>query len=227
MVTKIWNSFRFISLHLEGYEPQLSDLTEVMDNFIIFRLNQVINSCTDYFDHYDFRLARNTVIEFFWKEFCDNYLEIVKDRLYNVEQRGEIARKSALFALYTAGRTIIGLLAPFLPYITEEIYDQLYKEEGVDSIHLSKWPQLVDLEFSDNLESQGNMFFELLAQLREFRGSQGLSQKAEIAKAVLKTGSDNLKLFENIQEDFLATTHILDLQKVNSGDDQSYSLEFI
>ncbi|MGC9367441.1 MAG: valine--tRNA ligase [bacterium] len=227
VVTKIWNSFRFISMHLEGYTPELSDLSEAMDNFIIYRLNQVISACTDYFDHYDFRLARNTVIEFFWKEFCDNYLEIVKDRLYNAEQRGEKARKSALFTLYTAGRAIIGLLAPFLPYITEEIYDQLFTQEGVESIHLSKWPQPVKLEIDDSLEIQGNMFFELLAQLREFRGSQGLSQKAEIAQAVLKTSSDNLKLFENIQEDFLATTHILNLKKVSSEQDESYSLEFV
>jgi len=228
VITKIWNSFRFISMFLEDYQSKQDIKLETIDRYLLMNLNQVIKKATEYFDNYDFRLARNTVVDFFWKNFCDNYLEIIKDRLYNTEKRSKDEKISALYTLYITGRTLLGLLAPFLPYITEELYQNLYRDQEESmSIHLTKWPEKLDVKTDERAARAGDMFIEFLMSVREYKGNQGLSQKTDIKRAVIYSTEEDREIFSEVEIDFLSTTHILDLKYSKLKEEGKYYIEII
>lgn len=212
--TKIWNAFRFISLHLEDYKPEKPQELEVIDTYLLYRIDKAIKSTTEYFEKYDFRLARNVIVDFFWKDFCDNYLEIIKDRLYNPDKRGKAAKDSALWTIFHLGRTLLGLFAPYLPFITEEIYDKLYKKhENTFSVHITSWPKPINPPIDDETICAGDMFYTYLAKIREIKGNKGLSQKEKIKKVSLYGTQVQQQCFLKVEKDFLATTHIVELSK--------------
>src|SRR3989344_6867620 len=123
--TKLWNAAKFTLMHLEEYHS--GEITETFDKWLLSKLNKLILDCTDSFDKYEYSRTKAEVENFFWHTFCDQYLEIVKDRLYNPEKRGENQRKSGQAALYQTLNSILKLMAPIMPHITEEIY-QSYQE---------------------------------------------------------------------------------------------------
>jgi valyl-tRNA synthetase len=225
--TKIWNAFRFISLHLEQYEIQKPPTLEAIDAYLLSRYNHVIKNATDYFEKYEFRLARNIIIDFFWKDFCDNYLEIIKDRLYNPDKRGNQAKNSALFTTYTIGRTLLGLFAPYLPFITEELYQKLYRRhENVLSLHITQWPEPLKFTMNNTIKTAGDMFFTFLAATREMRGNRGISQKEEIKTATIYATETEQRAFKSVETDFLATTHLREFTKQQIEDSGKYRIEF-
>jgi valyl-tRNA synthetase len=225
--TKIWNAFRFISLHLEKYEIQKPKKLEAIDAYLLSRHNHVIKHATDYFEQYEFRLARNVIVDFFWKDFCDNYLEIIKDRLYNPDKRGVQAKNSALFTTCTMGRTLLGLFAPYLPFIAEELYQRLYRKyENVLSIHVTQWPEPLKFTMDDTITMAGNMFFTFLAATREMKGNRGISQKEEIKKAIIYATDTEHRAFKSIETDFLATTHLCEYTKQQNENSGQYRIEF-
>lgn len=122
-----------------------------MDRWVLTKLNKIIKESTESFDKYEYSKTKQSVETFFWQQFCDNYMEIIKDRIYNPQTRGEQAKKAAQHCLYTTTLAILKMLAPIMPYITEATY-QLYfaEKEGNKSIHKSAWPEydekLVDEE---------------------------------------------------------------------------------
>ena len=224
--TKIWNAFRFMSLHLENYQPQKPNKLEAIDEYLLFLLDGVIKSTTEHFEQYDFRLARNSIIDFFWKIFCDNYLEIIKDRLYNPDKRGAAEKDSALWTLYVTGRTLLGLLAPYLPFITEEIYQTMFKKhEPSLSLHLTSWPEALNSVIAEDGKLAGDMFYKFLATIREFRGNKGISQKENIKKATISATSAEQEAFNKVVDDFLATTHILELTRERIDQISNYRIE--
>lgn len=227
VTTKIWNAFKFISLHLEGYDRRIPSHLETMDKFILSRLSKTVEKATEYFNSYDFRLARNVTVEFFWKDFCDNYLEIAKDRLYNPQTRGLDKTFSAKWTMLETGRTVLSLFAPFLPYITEEIFSSLFRNENSpESIHLSPWAKSPDIDFDETVTESGELFFTLLAQTREYRGSKGMSQKEEIGKAKIFTAEKNARNFDKIKDDFKATCKLKEITLFTTEDENQTKIVF-
>src|SRR5207248_8037881 len=109
------------------------------DRWLLSRLARAIATATAELDKYEYADARTEVERFFWSDLCDNYLELAKFRLY-----GELGpeRRAAQWTLYQALLSTLKLLAPYLPYVTEEIYQGLFRQrDGAASIHLSAWPQ--------------------------------------------------------------------------------------
>ncbi|MBN1150412.1 valine--tRNA ligase [candidate division WOR-3 bacterium] len=213
VATKIWNAFKFMSLHLKGYKPGFPENLEVMDEFILMKLSEAIEKSTEFFNSYDFRMARNTVLDFFWRDFCDYYLEIVKDRLYNPQTRGENATNSAKWTVYNVGKNVLLLFAPFMPYLTEEISSLLFcPENDWKSIHLASWPVGILLKDNEKVLETGQMFFELLGQVREYRGAKGMSQKEDIEKASIVSNQKNIENFKRVQDDFSAVSRIKNIE---------------
>ena len=93
-----------------------------MDKWLLTKLQRLVRNCTLSFDKYEYSRAKQETDIFFWNIFCDNYLEIVKERLYNPESYPEGAKASAQFGLYESVLNILKLFSPIMPYITEEIY---------------------------------------------------------------------------------------------------------
>jgi valyl-tRNA synthetase len=114
-----------------------------IDLRILNQINKTSKSMTDYLNDYEYGLAKIEFEKFFRHDFCDNYLEIVKDKIYKPEKYTDGAKQkiSAQFALYHAFAAIIKLIAPYLPFITEELYQTYYKEQTKSaSIHVLPYP---------------------------------------------------------------------------------------
>ncbi len=177
---KLWNASKFVSLHLEKQNKKPTRL-ELMDSWLLTLLQQTIETATDAFELYEFSKAKAIVHNFFWHTFCDHYLEIVKDRLYNPDKRGKEARMSAQYTLHITLLTLLKLFAPIMPYITEELYAQLFqKEEKTKSLHVSSWPTIdKKLIFEDSL-ALGDRFVQILAEVRQFKSQHKVSLKTPI-----------------------------------------------
>ncbi|MBW2976027.1 valine--tRNA ligase [Candidatus Woesearchaeota archaeon] len=202
-ITKLWNASKFAFMHLDAYNLKEPKELEIMDKWILSRLSALVKETTENFDNYKTGEVTRKTENFFWHEFCDNYLEIIKDRLYT-EERGKEGRLSAQYALYHALLTIIKLMAPITPYITEELYQLYYKKhEKIKSVHISKWPSL-DIA-DDEAERIGDFFIYVLQHVRRAKSEKNLSLKKPVRKIVAK-GKITKKDFEKIRQDLTAAT---------------------
>ncbi len=206
MVTKLWNASRFALMHLTDYTPKKCEL-EVIDRWMLSKLNRIIIDSTDTFEEYEYAKTKMNVEKFFWHTLCDNYLEIIKDRIYNVEKRGKKARESAQFTLYTSVLTCLKLLAPIMPYVTEGVYQQYFsKKEKCDSIHISKWPESDVKLIDEDVEKVGDLMVDVVAAVRKMKSDAKVSLKTEIEVLSITCSSDEKKMLESVKDDLIATT---------------------
>ncbi|MBI2573628.1 valine--tRNA ligase [Candidatus Woesearchaeota archaeon] len=206
-VTKLWNASKFSMLHLEGYEGT-GKATELIDRFVISRLQSLIQECSESFDRYEYVRTKAEVEKFFWHIFCDNYLEIVKDRLYNPDVRGAAARTSGQYTLYHTLLTIVKMIAPVMPHITEEIYQNFFKEgDGAKSVHLSHWPTVNTALRDEQAEKLGEIMLDIIATVRKYKSEKNLSMKEDLKKLVL-VGDDVAELVEIATGDLKAVLRV-------------------
>jgi valyl-tRNA synthetase len=204
-VTKIWNASKFAFMHLADYNGKKPKNIEVIDKWILTKLSNIVKESTDNFMNYEYSHTKLATETFFWHTFCDNYLEIIKDRLYNADKRGEKARLSAQYGLYHSLLTIIKLMAPITPFITEELHQAFFKKhEKSKSVHISSWPKL-DL-IDEKAEKIGDFFVYVLQHVRRAKSEKNLSLKKPVKKLIAK-GKITKADFEKIKLDLIATTN--------------------
>ncbi|AIL64967.1 Valine--tRNA ligase [Rickettsiales bacterium Ac37b] len=183
LINKIWNASNFVSLHIHDLDKCNKELiTETIDLWIISRLYKTIERASLEFNKFEYSDARAAIEEFFWKDFCDNYLELVKVRAYNKDI-------SAINSLYLCLSTILKLFAPFLPHVTEEIYNNLFQET---SIHIrGSWPQLAEYIYNEEAEQIGIACIGILNVVRKVKAEQNLSLKATIEQLNITINNHN------------------------------------
>ena len=136
-LSKIWNIARFIS-SFDEYQPAVNtNVAQLLssDKWVLAELSQLIQSCKNAYNEFNFFMVAKAIREFTWELFAPHYLEMVKGRAYNKEDK--VSQTSALFALHRCFSTILLLLAPICPFITEELWKKMY---SVKSIHLQVLP---------------------------------------------------------------------------------------
>jgi valyl-tRNA synthetase len=201
-ITKLFNASKFVFQSFENYETKKPKKLEAIDEWLLIKLNELVKICTEAFDNYEYFKAKSAVENFFWHVFCDNYLEIVKDRLYNPDRRGQEAKESGQYVLYAALLTIVKLFAPIMPFITEELYQNYFKkDEKAESIHISSWPKFDKTLGDKKLELAGDKFLEVLTEVRKEKSKSGKSLKTEI---ITLTCYPEVKIFE---QDLMAVSH--------------------
>ena len=144
---KVWNASRFMLMNIEKADlsnVSLDDLTPA-DKCILSKANSLVKEVTDNMENYDFGVAVSKLNDFIWEEFCDWYIEMVKPRLWNDEDRTKAA---AIWTLKTVLINSLKLLHPYMPFITEEIYQALpgsaetiMTQEWPDAGKMTAWPQ--------------------------------------------------------------------------------------
>ncbi|MEM5872044.1 MAG: class I tRNA ligase family protein, partial [Candidatus Aenigmatarchaeota archaeon] len=175
-LTKLWNASRFVLIHLKGYEPKKPKKLCEIDKWLLSKLNNLIKISTNSLEQYEYSKVKSETEKFFWHTFCDHYLEIVKDRLYNPNSYEEWEVESAKYTLYFSLLTILKLLAPILPHITEEIYSHYFsKTEGYKSIHISPWPNYEPTLKSNKAENIGDLAIDIIASIRKYKAENSLS----------------------------------------------------
>jgi valyl-tRNA synthetase len=183
LITKLWNANRFAERHLQDLEPEQLAHTPThllpTDRWLLSRLARTIAHVTAELERNEYAPARAEVERFFWSDLCDNYLELVKARLYNGTG---VDRDAACWTLHHALLAVLKMLAPYLPYIAETIYQGVFREhEGASSLHLAAWPIARPEWISEEAEQVGNTLLALLQQVRRYKAEQNLSVGAEIA----------------------------------------------
>ncbi|MBD3310746.1 valine--tRNA ligase [Candidatus Woesearchaeota archaeon] len=199
-MTKLWNASRFAFMHLEDYRSAKPKKLEIMDRWLLAKLNRLIKASTESFDRYEYSRTKMDTEIFFWQVFCDNYLEIVKDRLYNPDKRGKEARLSGQYALYQTLLTILKLMAPFTSFITEAIYQGYFsKMEGMKSIHLSSWPENLKERDDEKAEKAGDDAVAIIAATRRFKSDADKPLNTPIKKLTIEC-KDQKALEEALDE---------------------------
>ncbi|MFB6095483.1 MAG: class I tRNA ligase family protein, partial [Halodesulfurarchaeum sp.] len=168
-LTKLWNIFRFASGHLDEDTPDIeAPAYRDADTWILSRLSTVAEEVEAAMDEYRFDLALRTVRSFVWEDVADDYVELVKGRLYG-GRPGE--RDAARSALYTVLSASVRMLAPFSPFIAEEIYQHLPGTDG--SVHRADWPAI---EIADEeAEAVGEIIAEAARTVRAWKSEQGIA----------------------------------------------------
>ncbi|WP_341792442.1 valine--tRNA ligase [Rickettsia endosymbiont of Gonocerus acuteangulatus] len=186
LVNKLWNAAKFVSQHFdklsdEDKRANLIDvkekITHEFDQWIINKLVELVNNATNELQNYEYANAMHLTEKFFWSVFCDNYLEISKTRAYDEENKNPGGQYSSILTLYHVMQTLLKLFAPFMPHITEELYQILYSE---NSIHIKgNWINYGNLNYKiDATQPEG--LLEILDHVRKFKAEKNLSIKAEV-----------------------------------------------
>ncbi len=215
LVTKLWNVARFSERFLEGYIlPQGVPTLAPTDRWILSRLHRLIQRVTELFQNYDYSTAKGETESFFWTILTDNYLEMVKRRLYGDSSAN---RESARYTLYTVLSVIVKLFAPILPYVTEQIYQGLFAaDENRSSIHLAKWPVAQQAMIDDQGELLGEALVEIATAVRRYKTVLSLALNTELPLLHLVTDNNNLaSLLQDAEEDIHSVTRVLKV-KVSS-----------
>ncbi|AKX93286.1 valine--tRNA ligase [Moorella thermoacetica] len=182
---KIWNAARFALMNLEDYEPaplERENLT-LADRWILSRLNKLVLEVNACLEAYEIGEVARMLYEFFWGEFCDWYIELIKPRLYGENRR---ERQVAQEVLVTVLGKSLQLLHPFMPFITEEIWQHLPGERG--SIMLSSWPRPVPQDEDEQAETAMGLVMAVIRAVRTLRSEMNVppGRRAEV---ILVSGS--------------------------------------
>lgn len=209
-ITKLWNASKFTLMHLEDFNLSKKIKLTDLDKGVLSKFNEAVKTAKESFEKYEYSKSKLVTDSFFWSTFCDNYLEIAKDRLYNPDRRGEGERKSAQYVLYTMLNGILKMFAPIMPFITEEIYNLYFVEkEKKKSIHLSEWPKY-DKKIKDIFsEKIFDEFVNVLSEVRQAKAKENKSLKEEI---VLVLPNKTKKLLLSSLEDLKAVTNAKDIK---------------
>jgi len=201
-VNKLWNAAKFVFMNLEDYDGKSKPKNlEKIDELFLQKLNFSLSKITECFYRYEYSKAKQEIEKLFW-DFTDNYLEIVKTRVY--QGTGD-ARLSAQYSLYKTLFAIIKLFAPIMPFVTEEIYQTNFKKfEEKKSIHVCEWPTSGKSKDFQIL----NSFYEILSRVRQEKTNAQKSMKAEI---ILTT--DKTKDFKGMLDDLANVTNAKEIKK--------------
>jgi len=211
---KIWNAARFVLMNMEGYEPMAvaeQDLT-LADRWIISRLGITAQEVTQLLERYDLGEAAKALYEFIWDEFCDWYIELAKIRLgQSADPRNrQIAQNVLLQVLFD----ILRLLHPFMPFITEEIYQNLPGHN--DTIMLDAWP-VKDQAWPEAVEDMQQLM-NVIRSLRNIRAEFNVAPGTPINTIILVRDQGKMALFENNQEYMQRLAQVKTIEVVNSLD---------
>ena len=208
-VTKLYNASRFVFMNLEDFKFKKPKKLEKIDELFLGKLNNLIKSVTESFENYEYSKAKNETERFFWHDFCDNYLEIVKKRIYQNKK----GKESVQYVLHKSLLVILKLIAPIMPFITEEIYQEHFKEKE-KSIHLSRWPVAEKAKRGDEFD----LFVEVLSKVRQEKTN---NKKAMNWECVITLPEKEIKKLGAIVEDL---KDVMNAVEVKSG---KFKVEFV
>ncbi len=212
-VNKIWQMANFITTNLEGELPSglppASEL-DLPSRWILSRLNGLIQNTQRLFDSYLYGEPGRQIYDFLWSEFADWYIEISKHALYNgTDKEKEATRRVLLYVLDTSLR----LLHPFMPFVTEEIWQHI-PHQG-ETLMLAKWPEADSTYIDERAEAEANLYMDLVRGIRNVRIEYNVDPGRRI-QALMNPGShqDNIDQWGNI---FSRLCNVSDIDLLQSG----------
>lgn len=220
LMTKLWNASRFALSHLEDFKKTEKTELYLVDQWIVLELEKTIRAAKENLEKYEYSKAKNIIEEFFWNSFCDNYLELIKWRLYNEDTEAEL-KDSAKFTLYLTLLSVIKLFAPFIPHLTEEIYQIFFREEEQQkSVHLTSWTSIKKEEFNEEAKEVGEILIGITSFVRKVKSEQGISLRKEISSLTIECAKKEKNLIQKVLKDLKEVNNIQEIvfDKVEQGE---------
>ncbi|MBQ3494809.1 MAG: class I tRNA ligase family protein, partial [Clostridia bacterium] len=218
LANKLWNASKFVLSFLYDYTPKAVQLLP-MDKYILEKYKKVYASYMKNLDRYDISLSLNEVERFFWN-FCDDYIEVVKRRLYNPDVYGKQAQESAQYACYHVLLGMLKMFSNFMPHLTEEIYMDYYaQKEGKKSLHVSGYLNLGEVE-DEQLIKNGDEVMNIVSAVRQFKSENKISLKTFIQDITIS--SKNVEFVKSCEVDIKAVCSINEIKYA----DGEFAIEF-
>ena len=209
---KIWNASRFVLMNLSDYEEGKYEIDmELADKWILSRLGDVAASVTANLDKYELGEAAREIYDFTWDEFCDWYVELAKNRLYNGTPQQRYTAQSVLIKVLS---NTLQLLHPFMPFITEELWQHL--PHTGETIMLAKYPQKEDFPIYLQETEKMNLLMDIIRSLRNVRSEMGV-QPGKKAEIICVANEKNAAVLEEGRAYILQLAQGESLQIMNEG----------
>jgi len=197
LLVKLWNASRFILANVEecdiaGIFKETLPISErsMVDKWIIVKSEIAVKKVTEAFESCEYSKGLIAIESFFWNDFCDNYLEFVKDRFWSEDEYSDELRISARYTMLDMLRVILALYAPFVPFVTEELYQKIFRPyEGTKSLHITKWPKV---EKETTVSKDMDFLLELVKSIRRLKTERKIKQTKRFSKMEIEV-NDSLK----------------------------------
>ncbi len=202
-VNKIWNATKFASMNLEGYAAAdqtvlgKADLS-LPDRWILARLNKTIDEVIKGLDEYRFNEATGSIYQFIWHEFCDWYLELIKPVLYSRDQ--SVRRQAAQQTLLMTLQASLKLLHPFMPFLTEEIWQTVVADGA--SIMVSSYPEPDKGLEDEEAERRMGLIVDVITRIRNIRGEMNIAPSKKL-KVIISVSDEALAAVLNEGRDYI------------------------
>ncbi len=205
LVTKLWNAARYAELNLGDFDAKaefsLNDLQPI-DKWIIDKSLLVGKEMKKHLDKFNIGNAIISFEQYFWADFCDNYLEIVKDKVANFwsYENWEILKKSSQYWMYNALLNILKLISPVMPHISEELYQWYFRQyEQELSIHNLAFPYAENKD--DALDAEAEKLFEIIELTRKFKTDNSIKYWQESEKIIVGWSEEDLVILKKYSND--------------------------
>ena len=200
---KIWNASKFVLMNLEGFDesfvPSAEDYT-LADKWILEEYNKTVTNITNNLDKFELGEAASAVYDFIWNTYCDWYIELAKPRLYNKE--GGRDRQTVQYLLVSILRHMMELLHPFMPFVTEHIW-QHFPHEG-ESIMVAPWPSTLSMEGFSSAAAHMNVMMDGIKGIRNMRAEMNVPM-GKRSEVILVPATEELKAILETHGDYFHT----------------------
>ena len=214
-LVKLWNVSGFASKLLADYTTsELNEpILQPLDKWILTRVAKLTKKATEAMERCQFNVAIEEIRNFTWHEFCDSYVEAVKDRLYKPESHGKPQRLAAQMTLYEVLYKILQLLSPITPHLTEEIYQTMYApDKGFKSLQASAWPKLDAIKEDERAEKRGDLVVALIAEIRREKAEKRMPLNTPISKLTVYAWDHSAsEAITDSKEDIIGACKIVNL----------------
>ena len=211
-VNKLWNAARFANNYIEDLDIDKPEMLMPEDKWILTKLSNTIKNVEQNMDNFEIGIAVQLVYDFIWNDICDWYIEMIKPRLYDKEN------KSYKTAIWTLNHVLISaakMLHPFMPFVTEEVYLNLKSQK--ESIMLALWPK-AEYEFAEE-EKAIDIINDMIRQIRNARANMNITgSKKTSAQIVLEKGKFE-EVFKEAERYFKKLAYIENIEYLDSIDD--------
>jgi len=204
LLTKLWNAFRFCKDQINEHEAgSRADNLGPLNEWLLHKFSSVVVGYKKDCDAYEYTLALERVERFFWHVFCDNYLELIKDQIFNPEKYDESVSAGTRQTLYEVCFGLLQLFAPFIPHLTEKLFQLFFaSKEGVASLHNTILnSERFACDFGGNAELVDDLV-EIVADVRKLKSEKQLSLKTELASVEISSADESalksLATLENV-----------------------------
>ncbi len=194
-INKLWNSAKFVDIHTKDLNISGDVKFNSIDKWLISKCHDTFEKYKLQMDNYEMGLARQEIDKFFWNDFCDNYLEIAKERLYNTDNMYGDSQKAAQKTLAIVFLEILKMYSPFVPHITEYIYQELYKTKFNNELLATS--RFIDLPCDKNYIDFGEKIKKVISDVRKYKSEYNLSIKEPIKSLKIYMTMENIKYLKN------------------------------